>query len=67
MTPLLEAVSEKKGRVVKYLINECEVDITKLDQVILYRCGYSWVFGFYQNCLHIVSATNKDQELINCF
>ena len=34
-TPLLKAVSEEKSDVVRYLINECKVDITQLDQVRL--------------------------------
>ena len=32
-TPLLIAVSEGRGNIVKYLINQRKVDITELDQV----------------------------------
>ena len=34
-TPLLQAVNRERGSVVRYLINECKMDITKLDQVIM--------------------------------
>ena len=32
-TPLVKAINEKEGSVVKYLINQYKVDITELDQV----------------------------------
>ena len=34
-TPLITAVNENKGDVVRYLINERKMDITQLDQVRL--------------------------------
>ena len=34
-TPLIIAVNEGEGSVVRYLINECKMDITQLDQVRL--------------------------------
>ena len=35
-TPLLIAVRTGKGSVVRFLMNECKVDITQLDQVRLF-------------------------------
>ena len=34
-TPLIKAVNENEGSVVRYLINERKMDITQLDQVRL--------------------------------
>ena len=58
-TPLLKAVNEGKGNIVRYLINKRKMDITQLDQVRLFMYAYVHYFMHTVHSYYHILLINK--------